>query len=196
MRSLQNKTNTSEVVICALYNPHRQCISLLRWRFPTTPEKRSKKHAGHKLWWPKIPRDKLEEKQQFKRRRELNPRNVWGSSVQTRHRFPDLLWEHSRCSILPKLFFSERDISFPILYDCTNHEAVHTTLECFVSESKPTLQNFRSFGNMGYDVINNYFAVNPFQPICHTNTNKICKELYPYLDQMIEVYVPRRTWHR
>ena len=91
---------------------------------------------------------------------------------------------------------SEKDLSFPTLYDCTNHMAVHTTLECPVTQSKPAPQNFRSFGNADYAGINNYPAVNPFQPICHTNINKMCKELYQYLDQMIEVYVPRRTQPR
>ena len=90
----------------------------------------------------------------------------------------------------------EKDLSFPTLYNCTSHEAVHTTLECPVTQSKPALQNFRNFGNADDEGINNYLAVNPFQPICQTNTNKMLEELYQYLDQLIEVHVPRRTWHR
>ena len=93
-------------------------------------------------------------------------------------------------------FYRNCFVSFSILYDITNHEAVHTTLECPVTESKPALQNFRSFGNADYEGINNCLAVNPFQPICHTNINKMCEELYQYLDQVIEGNVPRQIRHR
>ena len=92
--------------------------------------------------------------------------------------------------------FSEKGLRFRILYDCTNHEAVHTMLECPVTESKLALQKFRSFGNADYEGINNFLAVSPFQPICHKNITKMCEELYQYLDQMIDIYVPRRTRHR
>ena len=83
-----------------------------------------------------------------------------------------------------------------MLHYCKNHEAVHTTLESSVTESKPALQIFRSFGNADYEGINSYFAVTPLQPICHSNINKICEELYQYLDEMIRINVPRRTRHK
>ena len=73
---------------------------------------------------------------------------------------------------------------------------MHTKLDCPVIENKPALQNFRSFGNADYEDFNHYFAHNAFQPTCQTNINKMCEELYQYLDQTIEIYVPRRTRHR
>ena len=44
------KLSTLEVFIRAIYNPpQRKCITPLRGKFPTTPEKHSKKQAIHNL---------------------------------------------------------------------------------------------------------------------------------------------------
>ena len=93
-------------------------------------------------------------------------------------------------------FFREKHLIFTLLDDWSNPEAVHTTWEYTVTDSKPALQNCRSSGNEHNECTKNYLAVNPFQPICHTNNNKICEELYQYLGQMIEIYVPRRARNR
>ena len=94
-----------------------------------------------------------------------------------------------------KLFLRKK-IPFPNLYDCRKHGASHNTSECPVTESKPALQNFRKFGNADDEGINNYLVVTPFHPICHTNNNKICGDVYKNLDQVIEIYVPTRARHR
>ena len=92
--------------------------------------------------------------------------------------------------------FVGKDHSFTRTYDCTDHDAIHLSIECPVTEPKPVPQSFRSFGNADYDGMNKFLEDNPFPPICHTNVNTMCEELYQYVDKVVETYVPRRTRHR
>ena len=92
--------------------------------------------------------------------------------------------------------FAEKDQSFPRTYDCTDHDAIHLSIECPVTEPKSVLQSIRSFGNADYNGMNKFLKEKPFQLICHTNVNKMCEDFYQYVDKVVETYVPRRTRHR
>ena len=65
-----------------------------------------------------------------------------------------------------------------------------------MTETKPLIQNFRSFGNADYVAINKHLVEKPFQSICYTNINKMSKKLTRYLDGIFDLYVPKRTRHR
>ena len=88
------------------------------------------------------------------------------------------------------ILFAEKDQSFPSTYDRTDHDAIHLSIECPVTEPKPVFQSFRSFGNADYDGMNKFLKENPFQLICHTNVNKMREEFYQYVDKVVETYVP------
>ena len=75
--------------------------------------------------------------------------------------------------------FAEKDQSFPRTSDCTDHDAIHLSINCPVTEPKPVLQLFRSFGNADYDGMNKFLKHNPFQLICHKNVNTMCEEVLP-----------------
>ena len=92
--------------------------------------------------------------------------------------------------------FAEKDQSFPRTYDCTDQDAIHLLIKCPITEPKPVLQSFRSFGNADYDGMNKFFKENQFQLICHTNVNKMCEEFYQYVNKVVETYAPRRTRYR
>ena len=91
---------------------------------------------------------------------------------------------------------AELDKSFPSIYNLTDHEAIRLSLENPVTETKPLIQNFRSFGNADYDAINEHLVEKPFQSICYTNINKMREEFTRYLDGIFDLYVPKRTRHR
>ena len=57
---------------------------------------------------------------------------------------------------------AELDKSFPSIYNLTDHEATRLSLENPVTETKPLLQNFRSFGNAEHDAINEHLVENSF----------------------------------
>ena len=75
--------------------------------------------------------------------------------------------------------FAEKDQSFPRTYNWTDHDAIHLSINCPVTEPKPVLQPFRSFGNADYDGMNKFLKHNPFQLICHKNVNTMCEEVLP-----------------
>ena len=91
---------------------------------------------------------------------------------------------------------AELDKSFPSIYNLTDHEAIRLSLENPVTETKPLIQNFRSFGNADYEAINEHLVEKPFQSICYTNINKMSEEFTRYLDGIFDLYVPKRTRHR
>ena len=91
---------------------------------------------------------------------------------------------------------AEKDKSFSQVHDCSDHDAIHLTLDCPTRKLKPVIENFRSFGSADFDGINEYMINNPFEPTCFSNINNMVDELYEYFENMINVYVPRRTRHR
>ena len=91
---------------------------------------------------------------------------------------------------------AEQDFNVSKIYDCSDHNAIMLSIECTVSEPKPYLENFRSFGNADFEGINNFINENPFEPVCHTNINKMHEEYTQYLDEIIKSFVPLRTRHR
>ena len=91
---------------------------------------------------------------------------------------------------------AELDKSFPSIYNLTDHEAIRLSLENPVTETKPLIQNFKSFGNADFDAINEHLVEKPFQSICYTNINKMSEEFTRYLDGIFDLYVPKRTRHR
>ena len=92
-------------------------------------------------------------------------------------------------------FFGKRPIfSLSIRFHKLRGNLRHVKIPCH--HGKPTLLNLKRFGNADRERFNNYHVVNPFQPICHGNINKVCEEIYQYLDQMMKFFVPMRTWHR
>ena len=91
---------------------------------------------------------------------------------------------------------AELDKSFPSIYNLTDHEAIRLSLENPVTETKPLIQNFISFGNADYDAINEHLVEKPLQSNCYTNINKMSEEFTRYLDGIFDLYVSKRTRHR
>ena len=91
---------------------------------------------------------------------------------------------------------AELDKSFPSIYNLTDHETIRLSLENPVTETKPLIKNFRSFGNADYDAINEHLVEKHLQSICYTNINKMSEEFTRYLDGIFDLYVPKRTRHR
>ena len=91
---------------------------------------------------------------------------------------------------------AELDKSFPYIYNLTDHEAIRLSLENPVTETKPLIQNIRSFENSDYDAINEHLVEEPFQSTCYPNINKMSEEFTRYLDGSFNLYVPKRTRHR
>ncbi|XP_075262534.1 uncharacterized protein LOC142354154 [Convolutriloba macropyga] len=98
---------------------------------------------------------------------------------------------YKNCNLVAQL-----DEKFSSIYDCSDLKSTQLTLECPSQDAKETLGNFRSFGNADYESINKILSTEPFKPVCFTNINNICEEFYQYMDQIFEVYVPKRTRHR
>ena len=105
-------------------------------------------------------------------------------------------------NILDTAFFqnchlsAELDKSFPSIYNLTGHEAIRLSLENPVTETKPLIQNFKSFGKADYVSINEHLLEKPFKSICYTNINKMSKEFTKYLDGNFDLYDSKRTRHR
>ena len=91
---------------------------------------------------------------------------------------------------------AELNKSFQSIYTLTDHEAIRLSLENPVTETKPLIQNFKSFGNFDYDAKNEHLVEKPFQSICYTNINKMSEEFTRYLEGIFDLYVPKRTRHR
>ena len=98
---------------------------------------------------------------------------------------------YKNCNLVAHL-----DEKFSSIYDCSDHKSIQLTLECPRQDAKETLGNFRSFGNADYESINKILSTEPFKTVCFTNINNMCEEFYQYMDQIIEVHVPKRTRHR
>ena len=49
---------------------------------------------------------------------------------------------------------------------------------------------------MDYNEIKKSILSEPFSPVCHTNINIMCEELYDYLENLVNQHVPRRTRRR
>ena len=49
---------------------------------------------------------------------------------------------------------------------------------------------------MDYNVIKKSILSEPFSRVCHTNINRMCEELYDYLENLVNQHVPRRTRRR
>ena len=91
---------------------------------------------------------------------------------------------------------AELNKSFPSIYNLTDHEAISLSLENPLTETKPLIQNFGSFGIADYDAMNEHLVEKPFQSICYTNINKMREEFTRYLDGIFDLYVAKRTRHR
>ena len=44
--------------------------------------------------------------------------------------------------------------------------------------------------------MNDHLAEKPFQAICYTNIKKMSEEFTSYLDEIFDLYVPKRTGHK
>ena len=49
---------------------------------------------------------------------------------------------------------------------------------------------------MDYNEIKKSILSEPFSPVCHTNINRMCEELYDYLENLVNQHVPRRPRRR
>ena len=92
--------------------------------------------------------------------------------------------------------FAELDKSFPSIYNLTDHEAIRLSLENPVAETKPFIQNFKSFGNAEYDARNEHLVEKLFQSICYNNINKMSEKFTRYLDGIFDLKLSKRTRHR
>ena len=82
------------------------------------------------------------------------------------------------------------------IIDFTKQSIIRLSLESPVTETKPLIQNFKSFGNADFDAINEHLVEKPFQAICCTTINKMSEEFTRYLDEIFDFCVPKRTRHR
>ena len=88
------------------------------------------------------------------------------------------------------------DENFSKIYNCSDHKAISILIECPHHEVKVAIENFRSFGSVDYNEIKKSILNEPFSPVCHTNINRMCEELYDYLENLVNQHVPRRTRRR
>ena len=61
------------------------------------------------------------------------------------------------------------------LYNLTDHEAIPLSLGSPVTETKPLIQNFKSFRNADYDAINEHLVEKQFQAIFAPTSTKVAK---------------------
>ena len=94
------------------------------------------------------------------------------------------------------LVHAQRDEFFDKQYDCSDHQSINLNVEIEHQEAKPVIDKYRSFGKADFEGINNAMADKVFNPICYTNIDKTCQELYDYFENLLEIYMPRRTAHR
>lgn len=85
---------------------------------------------------------------------------------------------------------------FDKIYDCSDHRSILLSFEFEQLKPKPVLQKYWSFGRADFEGINITMKQNPFVPICFSNIDQMLKQLYEYLENLFESYVPRRTAHR
>ena len=50
--------------------------------------------------------------------------------------------------------------------------------------------------SVDYNEIKKSIQSEPFSPVCHTNINRMCEELYDYLENLANQHVPRKTRRR
>ena len=88
------------------------------------------------------------------------------------------------------------DKSFSKIYNCSDHKAISILLECPHHVVKVAIENFRSFGSVDDNEIKKSILRETFSPVYHTNINRMCEELYDYLENLVNQNVPRRTRRR
>ena len=78
------------------------------------------------------------------------------------------------------------DENFSKIYNCSDHKAICILLECAHREQKVAIENFPSFGSVNYNEIKKSILSEPFSTVGHTNINRMCKELYDYLEKLVK----------
>ena len=94
------------------------------------------------------------------------------------YRLPDIWKQHLGYCLLSKLLSIQLEINcyiFISLYNLTDHEAIPLSLESPVTETKPLIQTFKSFGNAGYDAISEHLVEKQFQAIVAPISTKVAK---------------------
>ena len=76
---------------------------------------------------------------------------------------------------------------FAKIYNWSDHKAISIIIECPHHEVKFAIENFRSFGSVEYNEIKKSIPSEPFSPVCHTNINRMCEELYDYLEILVNL---------
>ena len=85
------------------------------------------------------------------------------------------------------------DENFSKVYNCSDHKAISILPKCPHHEEKVAIENFQSFGSVDYNKNKKSILSEPFSPVCHTNIYREYKELYDYLEKLVNQHVPRIT---
>ena len=85
------------------------------------------------------------------------------------------------------------DEEFTKTFNCSDHKAISLLVECPDTEKKPTL---RTFGRADYSEVSEMIKIAEFKPVCYTNINNMCEEMYDFFDKVAQATIPKRTRHR
>ena len=91
---------------------------------------------------------------------------------------------------------SALDEVFTKTFNSSDHKAISLLVECPNTEMKPILRTYRSFGRADYSEVSEMIKIADFKPVCYTNINNMCKEMYDFFDKVAQATIPKRTRHR
>lgn len=90
-----------------------------------------------------------------------------------------------------------KDDKIEQIYDCTDHSAICIKIDCPATRAvKAPRDHFLSYGSADFGDLRRKMIEIPFKPVCFTNVNNLCGELYEYFDLILTNSVPRRSRHR
>ena len=85
---------------------------------------------------------------------------------------------------------------FTKTFNCSGHNAISLLVERPPTEMTSTLRTFRSFGRADYSEVNEMIKNADFKPVCKTNINNMCEDMYGFFDEVAQAMIPKRTRHR
>ena len=91
---------------------------------------------------------------------------------------------------------SALDEEFTKIFNCSDYKALSLLVECLHTEMNSTLRFFRCFGRADYSEVSKFIKIAVFKPVCYTNINTMCEEMYDFFDKVAQATFPKRTKHR
>ena len=78
----------------------------------------------------------------------------------------------------------------------SNHDAFTLKIEAQTDMQSETSQRKLAFNKSDWKELNNYILENPFKTYCYSYIDKLVKQWYAWLDDVITENVPKTTLHR